>query len=182
MSSKPLYFLTHEGNPRMFSGYGIPIEEGTKSPLIGMMLLDRPAKCAPEYLDSIHETFGDYQIGPMTTKGDRELYTHMRIDDPLSVELLRYDLHGYEGERDERSGFEFVFGETRLPDDRLKGADSNFVVIRNGNCDRSLSQYFLHNDVASAPANFKKTMFRQNSANLFSGKDAQFTQQRPPTA
>jgi hypothetical protein len=82
----------------------------------------------------------------------------------------------------ERSGFEFMLRETRLPNDRLKCTDSNFVVIWNGNGCRALSQFLLHDDVASAPANFKKTIFRQNRANILPGKDAQFTQQRPPTA
>jgi len=56
---RPLYFLTHEGNRGVFSGYGIPLSEGTKSPLIGMLLLNRPEKWLFEYLDRIHETFGD---------------------------------------------------------------------------------------------------------------------------
>ena len=60
----------------------------------------------------------------------------------------------------EKSGFEFMLREARLVDDRLKRIDSNFVVIRNGNGDRALSRFFLHDDVASAPANFKKTIFR----------------------
>jgi hypothetical protein len=93
MSTKPLYFLTHEGNPGVFSGYGIPLKEGTKSPLVGMLLLDRPERCPQEYLDRIYDTFGEYQIGPMTSKGDRGLYTCMSIEDPLSLDLLRDDLY-----------------------------------------------------------------------------------------
>jgi hypothetical protein len=91
--SKPLYFLTHEGNPAMFSGYGIPLKEGEKSSLVGMLLLDRPTRCPQAYLDSIHDTFGDYQIGPMTSSGDRGLYTQMTIEDRLSLDLLRDDLY-----------------------------------------------------------------------------------------
>lgn len=93
MSCKRLYFLTHEGNPGVFSGYGISLKEGTKSPLIGMLLLDRPMKCPPEYLDRIYDAFGDYQIGPMTSNGDRGLYTRMTIEDPLSLDLLRDDIY-----------------------------------------------------------------------------------------
>ena len=89
---KPLYFLTHEGNPGIFSGYGIPLSEG-KSPLVGMLMIDRPERCPPEYLDSLHETFGDIEVAPMTSKGDRGIYTQMRIEDPLSLSLLRDDIY-----------------------------------------------------------------------------------------
>jgi hypothetical protein len=90
--SKRLYFLTHEGNPGIFSGYGIPLSEG-KSPLVGMLMIDRPVKCPPEYLDRLYETFGDIEVAPMTSKGDRGIYTQMRIEDPLSLGLLRDDLY-----------------------------------------------------------------------------------------
>jgi hypothetical protein len=93
MSHKPLYFLTHEGNPGIFSGYGIPLKEGEKSPLVGMLMIDRPVKCPPEYLDRLNETFGDIEVAPMTSKGDRGIYTQMRIEDPLSLSLLRDDLY-----------------------------------------------------------------------------------------
>jgi len=49
-SHKPLYFLTHEGHPSMLSGYGIPLKEGEKSPLVGMVMVDRPERCPEEYL------------------------------------------------------------------------------------------------------------------------------------
>ncbi len=61
---------------------------------------------------------------------------------------------------DERSRFKFMFGETGLSNDRLKSADSKFVVIRNWNGDRALTLFLLHNDVTSTPAYFDKPMFR----------------------
>ena len=40
MPHKPFYFLTHEGRPHIFSGYRIPILEGKKSQLIGMLMVE----------------------------------------------------------------------------------------------------------------------------------------------
>jgi len=91
--AKALYFLTHEERPEMFSGYGIPLNEGDKSSLVGMLMVDRPERVAPEYLDRIYNTFGEFQLGPMTSNGDRGLYTRMRIDDPISLELVRDGLY-----------------------------------------------------------------------------------------
>jgi len=53
---KPLYFLNHESNLDMFSGYGIPLNKG-KSPLVGMLMIDRPAKCPENYIQNLKETF-----------------------------------------------------------------------------------------------------------------------------
>jgi hypothetical protein len=91
MSDKPLYFPTQEGNPKLFSGYGIPLKEGTKSPLVGMLLLDRPTKCPPEYLDRVRNTFGDYQIRLMTSKGERGCTLGgRRLGSDLKIEILCY--------------------------------------------------------------------------------------------
>ena len=64
MSNKPLYFLTHEVNPGVFSGYGIPLKEGEKSPLVGMLMVDRPNRCPEEYLQCLRDTFGEVMLGP----------------------------------------------------------------------------------------------------------------------
>ena len=53
----------------MFSGYGIPLKEGTKSPLIGMIMIDRPSRCPEEYIQELKKTFGEVIIGPMTLNG-----------------------------------------------------------------------------------------------------------------
>ncbi len=90
---KPLYFLTHEGNPAMFSGYGIPLKDGKKSPLVGMLMVDRPQKCPDSYIEKLREVFGEAIIGPMTLNHDRGLYTWMSIKDPASLELVRDDLY-----------------------------------------------------------------------------------------
>jgi hypothetical protein len=59
MTQKPLYFLTHESNPGIFSGYGIPLRNGEKSPLIGMLMIDRPSKCPENYISDLRKTFGE---------------------------------------------------------------------------------------------------------------------------
>ena len=64
---KPLYFLTHEDNPSMFSGYGIPISKG-KSPLAGILMIDRPSRCPESYIQKLKETFDEVIIGPMAMK------------------------------------------------------------------------------------------------------------------
>jgi hypothetical protein len=83
MSNKSLYFLTHEGNPELFSGYGIPMKEGTKSPLIGMFMVDRPSPCPPAYIRELEETFGEVFIGPITSNYDRGIYARMGVRGPF---------------------------------------------------------------------------------------------------
>jgi hypothetical protein len=90
---KPLYFPTHQDNPQMFSGYGIPISEG-KSPLAGMLMIDRPTRCPEGYLKELKEAFGEVVAGPMTLNRDRGLFAQMRIDDPYSLDLVKDDLSG----------------------------------------------------------------------------------------
>jgi hypothetical protein len=58
MPHKSQYFLTHENNPNMFSGYGIPLNEG-KSPLMGMLMIDRPNRCPENYVSDLRKAFGE---------------------------------------------------------------------------------------------------------------------------
>jgi hypothetical protein len=119
MSSKPLYFLTHEGNPQIFSGYGIPIQDGGKSPLIGMLMVDRPSRCPNSYIQRLMETFGDVFVGPMTSNYDRGVYAWMGIEDPLSLSLIRDDVHG-EMVDYVRGALEMAVIAGRLPNPRLR--------------------------------------------------------------
>jgi hypothetical protein len=66
---------------------------------------------------------------------------------------------------------EFDSIEGGLPDDGQQGSNPNFIVVGNGDGDGAYRRFFLHDDVASAPAHFFETMSRQNFAHLFSGKD-----------
>jgi len=70
----------------MFSGYGIPFAEG-KSPLVGMVMVDRPNTCPESYIRELRKAFGEAIIGPMTLNGGRGLLTQVRIEVPLSLEL-----------------------------------------------------------------------------------------------
>lgn len=102
----------------MFSGYGIPLKEG-KSPLVGMLMVDRPSPCSPAYISELKDTFGEVFIGPMTSNYERGVYARMGIEDPLSLELLRDDVH-----RDKadyiRGALETAIRLGRLPKPRLR--------------------------------------------------------------
>ncbi len=82
---KPLYFLTHEGQPYVFSGSILPFEEEKKSPLAGMLLLDRPSPCPAWYLERLSGTFGKVITAPMTMQGKGALCPWMKITDPFSL-------------------------------------------------------------------------------------------------
>lgn len=56
----------------MFSAFGIPLREGEKSPLVGMLLVEKTDPSTEEYIEELRQAFGDVQTGPMTSKGDRE--------------------------------------------------------------------------------------------------------------
>ena len=91
---KPLYFLTHEGQPYVFSAFGLPLEEEKKSPLAGMLLLDRPSMCPDWFLERLTGTFGKIILAPMTMKRERGLYTRMKITDPFSLDLVMNGIYG----------------------------------------------------------------------------------------
>jgi hypothetical protein len=42
----------------------------------------------------LRDSFGEVIIGPRTLRGDRGMFTQMRIEDPYSLDLLRENLHG----------------------------------------------------------------------------------------
>jgi hypothetical protein len=73
-----LYFLTHPGS-ELFSGYGLTTQEGRKDRLIGLVMVDRPHPVDPAWLAEIEARYGDYQLVPMTERGERGILTQMRI-------------------------------------------------------------------------------------------------------
>ena len=93
-SEKPLYFLIHKDNPQMFSGYGVPISE-SKYPLVGMLMVDRPARCPDNYLQDLKEAFGEVIIGPMTLKGDKFFHPYCKrrntMDRPFTYMKEKYN-------------------------------------------------------------------------------------------
>lgn len=82
-------------------------------------MVDRPGPCPPAYIRELRDTFGEVFIGPMTSNYDRGVYARMGIEDQLSLELLRDDVHG---ERVDyiRGALEMAVRLGRLPNPRLR--------------------------------------------------------------
>jgi hypothetical protein len=75
-----LYFLTHPGSGKIFSGYGLSTREGRKDHLVGLLMVDRPRPVDPGWLNQIEEAYGAYQLVPMTAGGDRGILCQMRVE------------------------------------------------------------------------------------------------------
>lgn len=73
-----LYFLSH-ADSELFSGYGLTTQEGRKDHLIGLVMVDRPYPVDPKWLAEIRRLYGDYQLLPMTVRGERGLLAQLRI-------------------------------------------------------------------------------------------------------
>jgi hypothetical protein len=86
-----LYFLSH-ADSELFSGYGLTTQEGRKDRLIGLVMVDRPYPVDPQWLAEITRLYGDYQLLPMTTAGERGLLAQLRIA-PESLPLLERFSH-----------------------------------------------------------------------------------------
>ncbi len=77
------------------------------------------------------------------------------------------------------SGFKFTPGQFGLADNGLQSPDTDFNVIWNRDCNCAFGQFHLHDDVATTSADFEEAVFGKNSAYLFTGKNAEFTQLPP---
>jgi len=88
---KLLYFLTHEGRPGLFSGYGIPILDEV-SPLMGMLMVDVPEDRLEDHFKKIYRLFGEFMVGPATAKGEMGMFSEMWIEDPYSQKLLKENI------------------------------------------------------------------------------------------
>lgn len=73
------------------------------------------------------------------------------------------------------SGLEFCAGDAALPDDRKEGADGEFRVIRNWDCDRTCVGSTLHHHMTAAAPNFSEAVLFKNPAGISTGKNVQFT-------
>jgi len=58
----------------------------------------------------------------------------------------------------------------------MKRADSKLFVMGNRNRNRRITGTFLHHDVATAAANFPKTVCRKNRTSFRARQDAEPTQ------
>jgi hypothetical protein len=87
--SKPeLLFLWHPGTADIFSGYGLAL---TPAHLVGLVMIDRPKRADPAWLEKIRETFGAYELAAMTQTGERGIVCQMHIEDESLPYLLRLD-------------------------------------------------------------------------------------------
>lgn len=72
-----LRFLWHPGTHDIFSGYGLALGP---SHLVGLLMVDRPQRADPTWLEAIHCTFGDYQLTAMTQGGERGIVCQMVVE------------------------------------------------------------------------------------------------------
>jgi len=78
-----LLFLWHPGTADIFSGYGLAL---APAHLVGLVMIDRPRRADPAWLENIRETFGAYELAAMTQTGERGIFCQMHI----ANESLRY--------------------------------------------------------------------------------------------
>lgn len=74
-----LYFLWHPDTSDIFSGYGVATQERRQDRLVGVLMVDRPGPVDPQWLTKIEETYGEYQLIPMTKTGERGILCQMRV-------------------------------------------------------------------------------------------------------
>jgi hypothetical protein len=82
-----LLYLSHP-HSELFSGYGLTTNAGQKDSLVGLLMVDRPRPVDPEWLQSVTDTFGSYQLLPMTASGERGIACRMIIH-PQSIPHLQ---------------------------------------------------------------------------------------------
>jgi hypothetical protein len=80
----PLVCLWHPGTRDIFSGYGLRI---APAHLVGVVIVDRPRPVAADWLEDIRQTFGGYELVPMTHSGERGMVCQMRIVEDSRVHL-----------------------------------------------------------------------------------------------
>ena len=87
-----LFFLWHDTTLNTFSGYGLITKEGRQDCLAGLLMVDRPRPVDPRWLENIEETYGEYQLVPMTRTGERGILCQMRVakDSLLYLRFLPY--------------------------------------------------------------------------------------------
>jgi hypothetical protein len=79
-----LFFLLHPGEVE-FSGYGLTVERGSISPLVGILMVDRPQPASSAWLKRVQKQFGRYELVSMTKTDERGIVCQMHIaDDSLA--------------------------------------------------------------------------------------------------
>jgi hypothetical protein len=81
---QPLVCLWHPGTRDIFSGYGLRM---APAHLVGVVMVDRPRPVDPAWLEEVRQTFGGYELVPMTRSGERGMICQMRIVEESRVHL-----------------------------------------------------------------------------------------------
>jgi hypothetical protein len=81
-----LFFLLHSGDVQ-FSGYGLTVEPGRHSQLVGLLMIDRSQPASAAWLATVKQTFGQYTLHPMTTTGERGIVCQMWIAEDSLVHV-----------------------------------------------------------------------------------------------
>lgn len=86
MKTRPaLLYLWHPDTTDVFSGYGLALGPAH---LVGLVMVDRPRRADPAWLEEIQKTFGAYQLAAMTQTGERGIVCQMHIA-PASLPYLK---------------------------------------------------------------------------------------------
>ena len=85
-----LFFLGHPGTEDTFSGYGLTLQPGDKGLLVGLLMVDRPRPADPDWLKEVEATFGECQLVPMTTGGERGIACQMQVEQNSLPHLRQY--------------------------------------------------------------------------------------------
>ena len=83
-----LYFLWHPGSENVFSDYGLALKVGSNEHLVGLLMIDRPPQGVAEWLQTVEEAFGQYELMAMTSAGERGILCQMQIE-PESQPYLK---------------------------------------------------------------------------------------------
>jgi hypothetical protein len=87
-TSPKLLYLWHPGTKDIFSGYGLAV---APAHLVGLVMIDRPKRADPAWLEKIHKTFGEYQLAAMTQTGERGIVSQMHIAGESLQYLRRFN-------------------------------------------------------------------------------------------
>ena len=85
-----LLCLYHPGTNDTFSGYGLVMEDDWPGHLTGILMVDRPFPANPNWLARIDDAYGECDLVPMTTTGERGLVCRMQIEPDSLQHLRRY--------------------------------------------------------------------------------------------
>lgn len=81
-----LFFLLHPGEVQ-FSGYGLTLERGSISPLVGVLMIDRPRPASSEWLGQVQNRFGRFDLVNMTKTSERGITCQMWIGEENLVHV-----------------------------------------------------------------------------------------------